>query len=308
MATRMQQRRSLAADWTTANPILAAGEIGFETDTNKFKIGDGVNHWADLVYFTSASEIQNIIDGAPDLLNTLNELAAAIGDDADFITTITGNIASAVSDHSADTTNVHGIADTSALATKAYADSSASSAEQNAKNYADNLSSNYDADGAAASALDDANTYTDNSITAEVENRTAAIGAAFTSANEYTDTAIANLVDSAPSTLNTLNELSAALGDDANYATTITTALGTKANLSGATFTGDIDLGSHNVKFGNTTSIKNDELLGLIVTADLVQLPQAVNFGTQSASQMAVAAIVAAINDGLDLTLDGGTL
>jgi hypothetical protein len=43
---------------------------------------------------------------------------------------------------------------------------------------------------------------------------------------------VAALVDSAPSALNTLNELAAALGDDANYASTITTALGTKANTS----------------------------------------------------------------------------
>ncbi len=45
-------------------------------------------------------------------------------------------------------------------------------------------------------------------------------------------TEVANLVDAAPSTLNTLNELAAALGDDPNYATTITTALSTKANTS----------------------------------------------------------------------------
>ena len=54
----------------------------------------------------------------------------------------------------------------------------------------------------------------------------------------YTDQAIAQLVDSSPSTLNTLNELAAALGDDANYAATITTALGTKLPLAGGTLTG----------------------------------------------------------------------
>lgn len=82
MATRMQQRRGTAAQWTSADPILAAGEIGFESDTSKFKIGDGVNHWSDLSYFLTADDI---IDGAPEVLNTLNELAAAIGDNADFI-------------------------------------------------------------------------------------------------------------------------------------------------------------------------------------------------------------------------------
>jgi hypothetical protein len=44
----------------------------------------------------------------------------------------------------------------------------------------------------------------------------------------YVGTAISNLVDAAPATLNTLNELAAALGDDANYASTISTALGNK--------------------------------------------------------------------------------
>jgi cytoskeletal protein CcmA (bactofilin family) len=84
MATRMQQRRGTASQWTSADPILAAGEIGFEIDTNKFKIGDGINHWDDLDYFASSSELLSIVDGAPELLDTLNELAAALGDDPNF--------------------------------------------------------------------------------------------------------------------------------------------------------------------------------------------------------------------------------
>lgn len=89
MATRMIQRRGTAAEWTAANPVLAAGEIGFETDTTKFKFGDGTTAWADIAYFASADQL---IDGAPELLNTLNELAEAIGDDEDFIGTINAKI------------------------------------------------------------------------------------------------------------------------------------------------------------------------------------------------------------------------
>jgi hypothetical protein len=126
MATRMQQRKGTAAQWISTNsgqgPVLNAGEIGFEIDTNKFKIGDGVNHWVDLNYFIDGegalAEVTALIDGAPAALNTLNELAAAINDDPAFFTTIATNLSS----HEADTTNVHGIADTAALATKAYAD------------------------------------------------------------------------------------------------------------------------------------------------------------------------------------------
>ncbi len=56
----------------------------------------------------------------------------------------------------------------------------------------------------------------------------------------FVSTAIANLVDSAPSTLDTLNELAAALGDDPNFATTITTSIATKMPKSGGDFTGSI--------------------------------------------------------------------
>jgi hypothetical protein len=55
---------------------------------------------------------------------------------------------------------------------------------------------------------------------------------------------IANLVDSAPATLDTLNELAAALGDDPNFATTVTTALGTKLNSSDFTTTANTWLGT----------------------------------------------------------------
>ena len=59
MATRMQQRRGTASQWTSAAPILNAGEIGWESDTNKFKIGDGTNHWADLDYFADINSTVN---------------------------------------------------------------------------------------------------------------------------------------------------------------------------------------------------------------------------------------------------------
>jgi hypothetical protein len=63
----------------------------------------------------------------------------------------------------------------------------------------------------------------------------------------YVGTAVSNLVDAAPATLNTLNELAAALGDDPSYATTITTALGTKAPLASPTFTGTVTVPTLNL-------------------------------------------------------------
>lgn len=48
--TKIQLRRDTAANWTTNNPTLLAGEVGFETDTNKHKIGDGTTAWTSLAY------------------------------------------------------------------------------------------------------------------------------------------------------------------------------------------------------------------------------------------------------------------
>jgi hypothetical protein len=59
----------------------------------------------------------------------------------------------------------------------------------------------------------------------------------------FVSTAIANLADSAPSTLDTLNELAAALGDDANFSTTVTNSIATKLPLAGGTLTGNLNFG-----------------------------------------------------------------
>lgn len=52
MATEaiLRHRRDTAANWTSVNPVLEAGQIGWETDTNLFKFGDGVTAWTSLGY------------------------------------------------------------------------------------------------------------------------------------------------------------------------------------------------------------------------------------------------------------------
>jgi hypothetical protein len=72
MAIKMQQRRGTAAEWTSANPTLAAGEIGFETDTNKFKIGDGSTIWASLKYYATATDLEADIAGTSPIIWTAN--------------------------------------------------------------------------------------------------------------------------------------------------------------------------------------------------------------------------------------------
>lgn len=139
MATRMQQRRGTATQWTTANPVLAAGEIGFEIDTNKFKVGDGINQWGDLGYFLDetalggsfddyipltqkgaangvatldgtgaipVAQLGNLIADAPALLDTLEEIAAALGDDPNFASKVVPIVKKTTTQWNADTTPI----------------------------------------------------------------------------------------------------------------------------------------------------------------------------------------------------------
>jgi hypothetical protein len=63
----------------------------------------------------------------------------------------------------------------------------------------------------------------------------------------FVRTEVSNLIDSAPTTLDTLNELAAALGDDPNFATTVTDSLSLKAPLASPTFTGTVTLPSNTI-------------------------------------------------------------
>jgi hypothetical protein len=87
----------------------------------------------------------------------------------------------------------------------------------------------------------------------------------------YVGTQIANLVDSAPNTLDTLNELAAALGDDPNFATTITTSLGNKLNTADFTSTANTWLATKttdNVTQGSTNKYFANSLARSAVSVD----------------------------------------
>jgi hypothetical protein len=60
MAVRIQLRRGTAAQWTAANPILANGEMGIETDTSKYKIGNGSTAWSSLDYSSLPSGVATL--------------------------------------------------------------------------------------------------------------------------------------------------------------------------------------------------------------------------------------------------------
>ena len=52
--TVIKIRRDTAANWTSTNPTLASGELGFETNTNKLKVGNGTSAWNSLAYASGA--------------------------------------------------------------------------------------------------------------------------------------------------------------------------------------------------------------------------------------------------------------
>lgn len=52
MAVTIKLRRALSTEWNTVNPVLSLGEPGYEIDTKKIKVGDGVNTWSNLEYVT----------------------------------------------------------------------------------------------------------------------------------------------------------------------------------------------------------------------------------------------------------------
>ena len=82
----LQIRHDEAADWTTRNPVLAAGEYGLESDTFLIKVGDGVRDWAHLPYLNKldASYFKQETDGSltfsDEFMNKIHTLEAAAGE------------------------------------------------------------------------------------------------------------------------------------------------------------------------------------------------------------------------------------
>ncbi len=85
---RMQQRRDTAANWTSANPTLAAGEIGVETDTSKFKVGNGSTVWSSLAYVGIVSSVAGRVGvvtlTASDVSNTVSTKSQVSADQNNY--------------------------------------------------------------------------------------------------------------------------------------------------------------------------------------------------------------------------------
>jgi hypothetical protein len=313
---RIQVRRGTAAEWTSVNPTLAAGEMGVETDTRKLKVGTGSTAWNSLSYIASDSpaitEIaQDAIDQAlsmgsgltksyNDVTNTISiaintdviatnsyvdnavgglqntvtsdyVLLADVGNaggpakldangnllvpkssiilegttDNDFETIL------AVTDPTADrtitfpdaTTTVVGTDTTQTLSHKTLTTPIINGGEITEIGGTPRIHGIYlpsphfitfegTTNNEFETTLEAGDPTEDRTVTLPNASGTVAL-------TSYVDNAVANLVNSAPETLNTLNELAAAIGEDANYATTMTNALGsiTQAGMTHSTST-----------------------------------------------------------------------
>ena len=234
MATvRLQLRRGIADDWFDANPTLAAGEIGIETDTNTFKFGDGNTAWNSLAYALSGTVDDYILLGAKGVANgvaTLDAsglvpLAQLPGANA-----LDAEVASAVTAHNNVTTSVHGITNTAALVTL----------DANQTLTAKTLAS------AILTGTPTAPTATAGTDTTQVAT------------TAFVQDAIELVVGAAPSALNTLAEIATSLADNADLSGTLTTSISGKVAKAGDTMTGVLDMGTNKITSVGTATTDYD--------------------------------------------------
>ena len=104
MASKIQIRRGTAAQWTAANPILIIGELGFETDTNLIKAGDGTTAWTSLGYFTGTPGVAaaGTLTGAKLADNVLASSLTSVGTLANL--TVTNTISGSINGNAATAT------------------------------------------------------------------------------------------------------------------------------------------------------------------------------------------------------------
>jgi hypothetical protein len=273
MATRMQQRRGTASQWVSSNdgdgPILNAGEIGWESDTNKFKIGDGVSYWANLDYFSDINSIVNpafgssiTFEGAtPDDFETTLEVTDPTADrtitfpDATGTVALTSDIAVTASSTTTFTNKSISLGSNTVTSTLAELNTAVSDADLASLAGTETLT-NKTLTSPVISSITNSGT-----LTLPTSTGTVALTSDIT-------TAINNLVDGAPAALDTLNELAAAIDDDASYASTITTALGLKAPLADPTFTGTVTIPNGSA-LGTPTTLTLTNATGLPVSSGI---------------------------------------
>jgi hypothetical protein len=198
------------------------------------------------------------------------------------VTANTFEVFGSISNHAAITANVHGIADTSILVTTTGAQTLTNKTITspvglvkgdvglgNVDNTADTAKPVSTAQQTAldlkANLASPTFTGTPTLPTGTIATtQTAGDSSTAVATTAFVSTAVSNLVDSAPEALNTLDELAAALGDDANFATTVSTNIGLKAPIDSPTFTGTVTLPANTV---TSTMIADSTIVNADISA-----------------------------------------
>jgi len=122
----------------------------------------------------------------------------------------------------------------------------------------------------------------------------------------YVDAQVATVVDSAPAALNTLNELADALGDDANYATTTATSIGTKLPKAGGEMTGNITMSGTETVDGRDLSVDGAKLDLIDASADVTDATTVAAAGAVMESDTTIASMSFVVDED-DMTSDSAT-
>jgi hypothetical protein len=252
-------RRGTTTQWNASTRVLQVGELGIDTTLNRIKAGNGTNVWSALPYLSlSSTEIEELSQDAVSTAlaagthsnitvtysDSGNSISLATGPDVITQTSLSNTLTNPTTGYVAigDVGVADGVASldsngkipdseipsTIARDTEIPSNTDSLSEGTNNKYFTDER-----AQDAVGNVVGTGLSYNDTTGAISVDTSTIAT-------QSYVGTAVSNLVDAAPTTLNTLNELAAALGDDANYASTISTALGLKAPLADPTFTGTV--------------------------------------------------------------------
>jgi hypothetical protein len=205
-----------ALDATSAAYDAAGSASTAESNANDYTDGRETAITTAYQSYANTAEADAVATASADATSKANAAQAAAEATASADATSKANAAQAAAESTAslDATTKANAAQAAAEATaSADATAKADTAEENAESYTDTLIGDVTVNGTGG------NTVTDRIASA-----------------------VANLVDSSPAALNTLNELAAALGDDPNFATTVATDIGTKVSKSGDSMTGALTL------------------------------------------------------------------
>ena len=264
MATvRLQLRRGTEAQWDTANPTLAAGEIGIETDTNTFKFGDGSTPWNSLSYALSQTVDDYILLSTKGVANGVASLDSSGFIPSAQLPPLAKVTVSAVANQAARlalTAESGDIAIQSDTGTTYVLASSPASTDGNWRIISATAAIS------AAIATHEADTTSVHGIAdTSLLATTANVATAKSEAQGYADSQINLVLGAAPAALNTLVELASALGNDANFAGSVTNSLASKldssvaattyAPLASPTLTGTVTL-PESTSIGNVSNLE----------------------------------------------------